>query len=76
MKAETEALVMAGVEEHTEELDVELATKKGRLVVRARNEGGFNFTEVDLEQLLKWVAENRPEIYMQNVSESMKRDFT
>jgi len=34
----------------------------GRLVVKAFNESGFNSTEVDIIDLLKWIKENKPEL--------------
>jgi len=86
-----DVLVMRGVDEYCEEMNVKLSQTTGkynhgvpdeqcegygRLVVRATNEGGCNSTEVDLEQLLKWVAENKPEIYMRYVSKLMMRDYT
>lgn len=34
--------------------------KSGRLVVRAMNEGGCNYTEVDAEDLLVWLSREMP----------------
>jgi hypothetical protein len=47
---------MQSVRELTEEYPVELwrNDKTGRLVVRAKNEGGNNVTEVDLLELIEW----------------------
>ena len=47
--------VLPEVREYTEEYDVELILKHGRLCVKALNEGGFNCTVVDLCDLLKAV---------------------
>jgi hypothetical protein len=86
-----DTLVMFGVTEYCEEMDVKLAITGGkyaygvkesdhigygRTVVRAYNEAGHNSTEVDLLELLKWVAENKPEIYMEFVTSAMIRDYT
>ena len=54
--------IMEGVTEYAEEMDVRLSVTKGRIVVGASNEGGFNGTEVDLVQLLEWVHKNMPEL--------------
>jgi hypothetical protein len=86
-----DTLVMCGVMEYCEEMPVTLRTTtgvyaygvsendyigRGRLVVKALNEAGYNSTQVDLLQLLKWVAENKPEIYMKNVTHEMMRLYT
>lgn len=34
----------------------------GRWVIGARNEGGYNGTEVDLLDVLDWVKQNKPEL--------------
>lgn len=34
----------------------------GRLVVQALNEGGYNCTQVDLLDMIKWVRKHRPEL--------------
>jgi hypothetical protein len=57
--------VMAGVLEYAEGYEVELVESEcglstGRLVLKAFNEGGHNFTEVDLLHVLEWVRQNRP----------------
>jgi hypothetical protein len=54
--------IMEGVTEYAEGLDVRLSVTKGRLVVDAKNEGGYNGTDVDLVQLLEWVSKNMPEL--------------
>jgi len=55
--------IMNGVTEHYEKFEVKLDTSENRPVIVAYNEGGMNCTAVDLEQLLQWVATNRPELY-------------
>jgi len=88
---QVEPIVMCGVTEYAEEMEVSIrkTTGKyahhepeeewegfGREVIHAKNEAGYNCTEVDLEQLLKWVAENRPQQYAYFITESMMRDYT
>ena len=52
----TEKIVMEGVREYCEGMDVRLEkNKEGRWVIDARNEGGHNSTEVDLLDLLQWL---------------------
>lgn len=51
-------IVMEGVREYCEEMDVSLRTTNGRLVIEARNECGHNSTEVDLLDLLDWLKAN------------------
>ena len=53
---------MAGVREHSEQMEVELRRENERLVVTAFNEGGFKTTNVDLLELLDWLSANRPDI--------------
>jgi hypothetical protein len=50
---------MAGVREHSEGYPVELRrnAETGRLAIVARNEGGHNFTEVDLFDLIDWLRQ-------------------
>ena len=54
--------VMVGVTEYGEGMDVKLGYDKGRPVIVASNEAGYNSTFVDLNQLLEWVNENIPEL--------------
>jgi hypothetical protein len=55
--------IMHGVTEYAEGLDVKLQMEdNGRLIVSARNEGGFNGTSVDLLELLAWLRANRPDL--------------
>jgi hypothetical protein len=53
---------MTGVRELTEGYAVELWRNEqtGRLVVRAKNEGGNNVTEVDLWDLIRWFSTGPP----------------
>lgn len=54
---------MVGVREHTEKFPGQLwRHENGRLVVIARNEAGYNSTEVDLLDLIAWLQNgNCPE---------------
>ncbi len=57
--------VMDGVREYgSTGFPVELRRddENGRLVVRAINEGGFSSTDVDLLDLLEWLAEHEPHL--------------
>jgi hypothetical protein len=56
---------MDGVRDHNEGMTPELYLDddSGRVVVRAFNEGSLNVTDVDLLDLLKWVRENRPDLW-------------
>ena len=66
-----------GVTEYCEEMPVELAEttgtyvygvpdelrpERGRIVIRAMNEGGHNSTEVDLLELIAWLKAHRPDL--------------
>lgn len=68
---------MVGVREYNEGMDVELAISrdylnvgkpekdwlgKGRIVIKAFNESGYNCTEVDLMDVILWLQKNRPEL--------------
>jgi hypothetical protein len=54
--------IMEGVKEYSEGMVVELVVHKGRLVIRAYNEGGYNCTDVDALQLVGWLRVHRPDI--------------
>jgi len=56
-------MIMTGVTEYGEGLDVKLGYENGRPTVVAYNEGGYNTTAVDLIQLLDWVYKNKPDLY-------------
>lgn len=70
----TTAAQLQGVREYAEGYGVELVETNGyyqengeyrdagRLAVRAFNEAGHNFTEVDLLDLIAWLKANRPEL--------------
>lgn len=60
---------MQGVREHTERAIVELHRSNERLVVRAFNECGNNYTDVDLLDILDWVNNLSPS----SVQELFKR---
>jgi len=68
---------MDGVTEYNEEMDVELAITKGkwgggkpekdwdgrgRIVIKAYNEGGYNSVEIDLVDLMNWINKNKAKI--------------
>jgi hypothetical protein len=53
-------MIAQGVNEYCEEMDVKIIKNDlGVWVVEARNEGGYNATQVDLFELLRWVEENK-----------------
>lgn len=55
--------IMDGVREYEWEMPIHLAqTDDGRLVIEAFSEGGWSGTQVDLLDLLRWLAENRPDL--------------
>ena len=54
------ALVMQGVKEYAENMDVELQHVDGRYVIYAQNEAGHNCTMVDLIDVLLWVHKHLP----------------
>lgn len=52
----TKVATMTGVREYCEKEAVELWLRPdGRTVIRAYNEGGNNYTEVDLNDTLDWL---------------------
>lgn len=53
---------MEGVREYYEEMSVELGIMKGRIIIKAFNECGYNGTGVDLEDLLDWINKNKSKI--------------
>ena len=70
-------VIMVGVREYSEGMNVELAITRGmldvdkpekdwlgkeRIVIKAFNEGGYNRTEVDLMDIILWLQKNRPEL--------------
>lgn len=71
-----EETVLEGVQEYCEELPVSLRKTNGiynggpdntrigygRWVVNALNESGFNSTQIDVIQLLRWLKKNRPDL--------------
>ena len=59
---ETKVATLAGVREYSEGDPVELwVNAAGRLIVRAYNECGYSFTDVDLLDLLAWAKTGKPE---------------
>mgnify|MGYP003395665951 CR=1 FL=1 len=62
--------LLDGVREYCEGLGVEIRRKAdekrpgyAHLIVRAYNEAGYNFTEVDLLELLSWIKKNMPNMW-------------
>ena len=53
-------IVMTGVKEYGENMDVELQYVGGRYVIYAQNEAGHNCTMVDLIDVLLWVHKHLP----------------
>lgn len=56
------AVIMGGVREYAEGFAVELADESGRAVVVAKNEGGYNCTQVDVADLVAWFRAHRPDL--------------
>ena len=50
------------IREYGEGYSVEIGRRNSRDVIRASNEGGFNCTEVDLIDVLKYVKKEMPEL--------------
>lgn len=55
-------IIMEGVKEYAEEMDVSLGERNGRLTIDAKNEAGHNGTDVDLVHVLEWVHKNLPQL--------------
>ena len=71
--AETKIATLEGVREHTEGMPVELwMLASGSVVVRAFNEGGFNYTNVDLAELLNWLKFGSSDSSHANVASSSR----
>lgn len=51
-----------GIREYAEGEPVGLSYRDKRPAIVARNEGGFNGTEVDLLDLIKWIKNEMPEL--------------
>lgn len=56
------ATEMGCVREHSENMKVFISNVNDREVIEAYNEGGYNFTQVDLLDVVDWVKRNRPEL--------------
>lgn len=54
----------------------EIGTEDGKLVLVSHCEGGHVQCYADLEKLLEYMAINYPELYMNNVTSKMMRDYT
>ena len=66
MKKSESEIEMKGVTEYCENMGVYLdyETESNREIIRAYNEAGYNWTEIDLLELLEWSAKNKPGLYM------------
>jgi hypothetical protein len=43
-------------------MDVFLREEDGRMIILAKNEGGYNCTKVDLLDVIEWVKKHMPEL--------------
>ena len=50
------------IREYTEEMSVSVEDYEGRVVVKALNEGGYNYTLIDLLDLLSFVKREMPSL--------------
>lgn len=50
------------IREYGEELDVSIIKEKGRWVILAFNQAGYDSTSVDLLDVLEWVKNNKEKI--------------
>lgn len=57
-----EEVITTEIREYNEGMDVEIAKHDGRFVVQAYCEAGFNGTEVDLLDLIKFIKKDMPEL--------------
>lgn len=53
---------MIDIREYAEELPVEIKKLENRWIIHAKNEAGFNCTQVDLVDVIEYVRENMPEL--------------
>lgn len=68
---ETKIAVLTGVQEYSEGEAVELwLNDKGRIVVRAYNEGGCCATDVDLFDIILWLRDHQKIRVPKSVSET------
>jgi hypothetical protein len=57
-------MIAEDVKEYCEDMPVHIKTnEEGIWIIEARNEGGYNATQVDLLQLLQWVEKNKSLIF-------------
>ena len=54
---------MEPIREYAEGLDVEVLEYKDRFVVKSLLESGFRASLVDLQDILRWVKANKPELW-------------
>lgn len=60
---------MEGVSEYCEDMNVSYCVHEGRDCIEALNEAGCNSTLVDVEELLRWLAINKPQIIAKSVAD-------
>lgn len=59
----SEKILMQGVVEYNEGLDVFIGQRDGgRVVIMASNDGGFNGGEIDVLDLIAWLKQNRRDL--------------
>lgn len=54
--------------------DMPVVLKKrgdGECFIEASNEGGFNYTSVSLQDILKWTAEHMPDLYLEGANKAL-----
>ena len=69
--------IMTGVTEHSNGLDIQIGKKEcGRYVVSAISSCGSTGYQVDAEEMLHWIAENKPELYIKYVTAHMLMNHT
>lgn len=61
MSREVKVAVMDSVVERMEPYPAELWCVDGRMFIRAYNEGGNNYTELPMLELIKWLKEGNPD---------------
>ena len=71
IKADKKVIKMEGVSDYAEGYTPTLAIYNNRVVIEATNEGGYNGTSVDLEELLDWLDNNEIAIYEMRILAKM-----
>ena len=61
--------IMEDVREYAEGMKVEFLINKNNIpVIVAYNEAGYNATEVDTVDLIRWLIHNKPELVSREIS--------